>query len=205
MSETAYLKVNTFDSERLYSRDSGKGSAVFFFGLRKLCNDDHAVKFDAQNPSPAAFATRSAAPRCRIRTWQGSEELARGHRGGWPQGSHWERDGTPSPVQGDATGVVAFSEDTYVSNAVSSSCPTWTSPRGAAMSAAPRRSEHSPATLWLLSTVFMGLVVTTKPPHLITVSLLFMPRLLNQQVKLGWTSENVDHAAWRARAELLRD
>ena len=31
------------------------------FGLRKLCNHDHKVKLDAQNPSPAAFATRSAA------------------------------------------------------------------------------------------------------------------------------------------------
>ena len=35
----------------------------------------------------------------------------------------------------------------------------------AAMSAPPRRSERSPATLWLLFTVFMGLVVTTKPPR----------------------------------------
>ena len=44
------------------------------FGLRELCNDDHEVKLDVQNPSPAAFATRSAAswrlrdeamPRCR--------------------------------------------------------------------------------------------------------------------------------------------
>ena len=35
----------------------------------------------------------------RIRTWQGSEELERGHRCGWPQGSHWVWEGTPSPVQ----------------------------------------------------------------------------------------------------------
>ena len=32
---------------RWYSRDSRKGSAVFF-GLRKLCNDEHKVKIDAQ-------------------------------------------------------------------------------------------------------------------------------------------------------------
>ena len=32
-------------------------------------------------------------------TWQGSEELSRGHRCGWPQGSHWVWEGTPSPVQ----------------------------------------------------------------------------------------------------------
>ena len=32
----------------------------------------------------------------RIRTWQGREELARGHRCGWPQGSHWVWEGTPS-------------------------------------------------------------------------------------------------------------
>ena len=30
-----------------------------------------------------------------------SEELARGHRCGWPQGSHWVWEETPSPVQSD--------------------------------------------------------------------------------------------------------
>ena len=60
-----FFRVNTFDS--------GKGCAIFF-GVRKLCNDDHKVKLDAQNPSADVFATRSGAswrlrdeamPRCR--------------------------------------------------------------------------------------------------------------------------------------------
>ena len=55
------MKVNTFDSERWGIHETA-GREYDFFGLRKLCNDDHKVKFDAQNPSPAAFATRSAAP-----------------------------------------------------------------------------------------------------------------------------------------------
>ena len=33
----------------------------------------------------------------RIRTWQGSEELARGHRCGWPRGSHRVLGGDPEP------------------------------------------------------------------------------------------------------------
>ena len=75
-------------------------------------------------------------------------------------------EGTPSPVQSDnAVNIHPSRADTYVSNAVSPSCRTWTSPRGAAMSAPPRRSEHSPATLRVLFIVFTGLVVTTKPPH----------------------------------------
>ena len=65
-------RVNTVDSEGGIHETTGRGA--IFFGLRKLCDDEHKVKFDAQNPSPAAFATRSAAswrlhdeavPRCR--------------------------------------------------------------------------------------------------------------------------------------------
>ena len=37
--------------------------------------------------------------------WQGSEELARGHRCGWPQGSHCVWDGTPSLVQSDTVNI----------------------------------------------------------------------------------------------------
>ena len=33
----------------------------------------------------------------RIRIWQGNEELARGHRRGWPQGSHRVLGGDPEP------------------------------------------------------------------------------------------------------------
>ena len=67
LGETAYLKVKGGILETA-------GRVYGIFSLRKLCNDDHDVKLDAQNPSPAAFATRSAAswrprdeamPRCR--------------------------------------------------------------------------------------------------------------------------------------------
>ena len=37
---------------------------------------------------------------------------------GASQGSHWVWEGTPSPVQGDATNVITSLEDRYVSNAV---------------------------------------------------------------------------------------
>ena len=51
-------------------------------------------------------------------------------------GSHCVWEGTPSPVRSDTSQLLHPSTaDTYVSNAVSCSCPTWTSPRGAAMSA----------------------------------------------------------------------
>ena len=58
---------------------AGRGSDLFC--LRKFCYDDHKVKLDAQNPSPAAFATRSAAsgrlrdeamPRCRAPDEEGT-------------------------------------------------------------------------------------------------------------------------------------
>ena len=121
----------------------------------------------------------------RIRTWQGSEELARGHRCGWPQGSHWVWDGTPSPVQSDnAVNRHPSRADTYVSNAVSFSCPTWTSPGGAAMTAPPRKGEHSTARLCLLFTVFTVLVVATKPPHRSPCCWLRLPRPLEKWFEL---------------------
>ena len=75
----AYWKVNTADSESGVHETTGKRCELF--GLRKLCKDDHKVKLGAQNPSPVAFATRSAAswrlrdeamPRCRAPEEEGT-------------------------------------------------------------------------------------------------------------------------------------
>ena len=72
-------KVNTVDSEGGIHETPGR--ACDLFGLRKLCNDDHKVKLDAQKPSLAAFATRSVAswrlrdeamPRCRAPDEEGA-------------------------------------------------------------------------------------------------------------------------------------
>ena len=41
----------------------------------------------------------------RIRTWQGSEEPARGHRSGWPQGSHWVWEGVQMILRSTITSV----------------------------------------------------------------------------------------------------
>ena len=106
--------------------------------------------------------------------------------GGWPPWSWWEggpstcqdshlagkrgasqgsplrvAPGVPLGMGGDSRTImrstyILVGLDTYVSDAVSSSCPTWTSPRGAAMSAPHSRGEHRPATLRLLFTVLWG-------------------------------------------------
>ena len=65
-----------------------------------------------------------------------------------------------------------WGHDTYVSNAMSPFCPAWTSPRGAAMSA-PSEGRTQPH----------------KTTTLITVSVLLMPRPLNQQAGSSWTSD----------------
>ena len=99
----------------------------------------------------------------RIRTWQRSEELARGHRCGWPQGSHWVWEGTPSPVQSDMvnTHPCGARHVRLGRRVIESNCTTW----GRDGNSCWCRSGHSPLN------VATELVVSLKTTTLFTVLL----------------------------------
>ena len=122
------------------------------------------------------------------------QEPARGHRCGWPQGSQYGRRPRALYRAIMRSTYILVGLDTYVSDAVSSTCPTWTSPRGG--------RDECPSSGWANTAPFIVLsshrVYGVGGPHktttLITVSVLLMPRLLNQQVDLSWTSDICDRA-----------
>ena len=61
--------------------------------LGKLC-EEHGYTYPLRVLATLVVVGEGLVP-VRIRTWQGSEEPARGHRCGWPQGgSHWVWEGT---------------------------------------------------------------------------------------------------------------
>ena len=75
LGETAYFEGEHIRQRKVVFMREREGGAIFFWPARKLCNENHKVKLDAQNPSSSAFATRLAAswrlrdgamPRCRV-------------------------------------------------------------------------------------------------------------------------------------------
>ena len=97
----------------------------------------------------------------------------------WP-GSHWVWEGTPEPVQSDKCGQLHPSRaDTYVTDA--------------AMSPSSEGRTQPPSSC-LLFHRDCGVGGPHRTTTLITVSVLRMPRLQNQQVDLSWISDICDRA-----------
>ena len=103
-------------------------------------------------------------PSTRQDSWRGSHEQARGHRCGWPQGSHWVWEGTPSLVQSDWSTYICPGP-TRTSRTPCRCLALLALMGGRDVSSCACRSWHSTASSCLSFTMSTGLVVPTKPPH----------------------------------------
>ena len=161
ISEKLPTVVTNVGGDTMAKDTNSQPRANHFFFIHRpknpKCGFCEKTKQLVQGPPPVG--TRN--PRVLGSSQPTPEELLR--KGGAQGGSG--SSGSPSWVQGELvqsdTGqhYILVELDTYVSNAVSSSSSTWSSPWGAAMSAPSRDSEHSSATPCFCYTVILGSLV----------------------------------------------